>query len=66
MLCTELVASSADQRGPGAREQSELQPLAQHQKELPGFGRSVRFVYEKQPLKLNCMMTALSLIMLMR
>lgn len=51
---------------PWGKEHNETQRLAQHQKALPGFGRSVSSVHEKQPAKLNGMVAAPSVIMLMR
>lgn len=47
-------------------EHRESQPLAEHQEVLPGFGRSLRSVYGKEPVKLNGMMAPPSLIMCVR
>lgn len=51
---------------PWGKEHSEPQPLARCQRALPGFGRSVRSVYEKQPVKLNGTMAAPFLITVRR
>lgn len=46
---------------PWGKGPRESQPLLEHQELLPGFGRSLRTVYEKEPVKLNVMMAIPSL-----